>query len=411
MGIETSKFERVKAKLRFFIFILFFGAIAFLLSHWTSAFSTQRTLDNGVFAASDACKPKPQKPGGCREQLSWVAKRAPLSADPVAGLVRIEREAGGKGPRVQAGEKLLAEMGFRSTLAQQLLLTSALERRDFVEILMRSDALLRREKLEKEVLPIMLVAAGDQSTREPLITALAREPNWRLAFMTHPGGFARADLRAARAEVLDEMITRKIPTLQVEVAHALRALAGEQENEAAYRLWKKYRGLEGRTFSVFDPRFEFVARDRGSELGSEIPFEWRLLKGRGYRAQLRESTKQNNLTLSWNGRGSPTMLEQKVRLEDGKAYNLQILASDPASVVARRFTVSLDCPGLSPVQFADFRPAAGPGRPETVEAENAIQCDFPVLRIRGNAVDAGDRGGRTSISYLALKQVVGTNDR
>lgn len=353
--------------------------------------------------------PKLEKPGGCREQLSWVAERAPLSVDPVAGLVRIEREGEGADSRVLAGEKLLAEMGFRSTLAQQLLLTSALERRNFVEILLRSDALLRREKLQKEVLPIMLVAAGDESTREPLITALAREPDWRLAFMTHPGGFARADLRAARAEVLDEMMTRKIPILQVEIAHALRALASEQENEAAYRLWKKYRGLDNRNFFVFDPRFEFVARDRGNEAGSEIPFEWRLLKGRGYRAQLRESTKQNNLTLSWNGRGSPTMLEQKVRLDRGKAYSLQILATDPAPVVARRFTVSLDCPGLAPVQFVDFRPAVGPGQPETVKANEVIQCDFPVLRVRGNAVDAGDRGGRTSISYLAIRQAVGSN--
>ncbi len=411
MDIETRKPDHVGAKFRLFIFILVSAAIAFLLMRWTSEFATQRRLDNGVFAASEACKPKPANPGGCREQLSWVAERAPLSVDPVAGLVRIEREGEGAGSRVPAGEKLLAEMGFRSTLAQQLLLTSALERRDFAEILLRSDALLRREKLQKEVLPIMLVAAGDKSTREPLITALAREPNWRLAFMTHPGGFAQAGLRAARAEVLDEMMTRKIPILQVEIAHALRALAGAQENEAAYRLWKKYRGLENRKIFVFDPRFEFVARDRGDEAGSEIPFEWRLLKGRGYRAQLRESTKQNNLTLSWNGRGSPTMLEQKVRLDRGKAYSLQILASDPAPVVARRFTVSLDCPGLAPVQFVDFRPAAGPGQPETVEANDVIQCDFPVLRVRGNAVDAGDRGGRTSISYLAIRQAVGSNDR
>jgi len=411
MDIETSKFEHVKSKLRLFLFILFWGAIAFLFAHWTSAFSMQRTLDNGVFAASGACKPTTQRPLGCREQLSWVAKRAPLSADSMAGLVRIERETGGSDRQLLAGEKLLAQMGFRSTLAQQMLLSSALERRNFSGILMRSDALLRREKLQKEVLPIMLVAAGDKSTRKPLIAALAREPNWRLAFMTHPGGFVRADLRAARAEVLDEMIARKIPTSQVEVAHALRALAGEQENEVAHRLWKRYRGLENRTFLVFDPRFEFVARDRASGPGSEIPFEWRLLKGRGYRAQLRESTKQNTLTLSWNGRGSPAMLEQKIFLEAGKVYSLQILASEPAAVVARRFAVSLDCPGRVPVQFVDFRPAAGPGQPETVEARDAIQCDFPVLRVRGNAVDSGDRGGRASITYMGVKPAIRSNYR
>lgn len=392
----------MRSKFKLVALILFFGAVAFVFVKWQSAYSAQLRYDKGEFVASKACEPHVEQPSGCRQQMLATLARAPLSADAFSGMLRIDALRGADETRQRRGEQLLARLGFRSTLAQQLLITSALQRRDFVEVLTRSDALLRRDKLKEQVLPIMIVAAGDRSTREPLIKALARKPEWRLSFMTHPGGFVRPEFRAARVEVLNEMIRRKIPVSQLEVAYAVRALSQAQENASAYQLWKHFRGIEGQNFVVFDPRFRTVAEDQASMAGSEIPFEWLLLKGRGYRAQLRQSTRQNMLNLSWNGRGSPVLLEQKILLTAGRPYQIEINASEPAAVVARRFAITLDCPGRGSVSFADFEPAKAPGKPETMTTAEAVPCAFPVLRIRGNAVDSGDRGGRTSISYLAV---------
>ncbi len=390
--------QRSKAKL--VALIVVFCALAFVFARWQSAYAGQLRADKGELAASKACQPSETRPTGCRDLLLNAVGRAPLSADALAGLIRIDTLRGIPAAKQKQGEDLLKQLGFRSTLAQQLLIESALKRRDFTDILLRSDALLRRDKLQDDVLPIMLIAAGDPSTREPLITALGRKPSWRLAFMTHPIGFSRPELRAVRAEVLGEMIARKLPVDRLEVAYATRALSKAQENASAYKLWKQYNRIEGRQFVVFDPRFHAVEQEQEEVAGSDMPFEWLLLKGRGYRAQLRPSTKQNTLTLSWNGRGAPVLVEQKIALAAGRRYKLDILATEPAAVIANRFAITLDCPGRAPVAFVDFQPAEKPGQPETVTAKEAVGCDFPVLRIRGNAVDSGDRGGKASITYM-----------
>lgn len=397
---DAARSGMMQSKVKLVALIAVFLALAVVFARWQSAYAGQLRADKGEFAASKACLPSETRPAGCRDLLLDTVSRAPLSTDAFTGLLRIDALRGSPAAKQKQGEALLAQLGFRSTFAQQLLIESALKRRDFTDILLRSDALLRREKLQDDVLPIMLIAAGDRSTREPLITALARKPSWRLAFMTHAVGFSRPELRAVRAEVLGEMIARKIPVDRLEVAYAARALSKAQENAAAYQLWKRYNRIEGRQFIVFDPRFRAIEQEQEEVAGSDMPFEWLLLKGRGYRAQLRPSTKQNTLTLSWNGRGSPVLVEQKIALTAGRRYKLDILATEPAAVIANRFAITLDCPGRAPVAFVDFQPAEKPGQPEAVAANEAVGCDFPVLRIRGNAVDSGDRGGKASITYL-----------
>lgn len=400
MAPDATQSRTMQSKVKLVALIAVFCALAFVFARWQSAYAEQVRVGKGELAASKTCLPSEARPIGCRDMLLGAIGRAPLSADAFAGLLRIDALRGSPAAKQRRGEELLAQLGFRSTLAQQLLIESALKRRDFADILVRSDALLRREKLQDDVLPIMLIAAGDRSTREPLIAALARKPSWRLAFMTHPVGFARPELRAVRAEVLEEMIARKIPVARIEVAYAARALSKAQENAKAYQLWKRYSGIDGRQFLVFDPRFRAVEQEQEEAAGSDMPFEWLLLKGRGYRAQLRPSTKQNTLALSWNGRGTPVLLEQKIALAADRRYQLDILATEPAAVIANRFAITLDCPGRAPVAFVDFRPAQKPGQPEAVTAAEAVGCDFPVLRVRGNAVDSGDRGGKASITYL-----------
>jgi hypothetical protein len=395
---EVTQSGPTRSKVKLAALVILFVALAFVFARWQAAYVGQLRADKGELAASKACQPSAIRPNGCRDLLLNAIGRAPLSSDALAGLVRIDTLRGSPAAERKRGESLLKQLGFRSTLAQQLLIESALKRRDFADILLRSDALLRREKLQDDVLPIMVIASGDRSTREPLITALAREPSWRLAFMTHEIGFARPELRAVRAEVLGEMIARKLPVDRIEVAYAVRALSKAQENITAYQLWKRYNRIEDRQFVVFDPRFRAIKQEQIG--GNDMPFEWLLLKGRGYRAQLRPSTRQNTLALSWNGRGAPVVLEQKIALTAERRYKLDILATEPAAVIASRFSITLDCPGRAPVAFVDFQPAQKPGQPETVTAREAVGCDFPVLRVRGNAVDSGDRGGKANITYL-----------
>jgi len=390
--------SRPKAKL--VLLVLSAAALWAVFYQWQSAYATQLATSRGTFVVSKSCDVRPGHPSGCRQQLVQAVTRAPLGDDAFAGVVRIDGSRGGDRNRIRRGEALLAQMGFRSTLAQQLLITSALQRRDFVDILLRGDSLLRRGKLEDEVLPVMIVAAGDPSTREPLITSLARKPSWRLSFMTHPTGFSRPALRSVRADLLEDMLIRKIPVDQLEVAYAVRALAQAQENDRAYDLWKRHRGLDSNQLAVFDPRFRLLGQSQVASPANTMPFEWTLLKGRGFRAQLRTSSRQNMLTLSWNGRGTPVLIEQKIRVDAGRRYNVAIIASEPASVVARRFVITLDCPGAAPVQFVDFQPAPSPGKADTMLSVDPVACPFPVLRVRGNAVDSGERGGKTSISYL-----------
>lgn len=396
-GFQQSG-RRSKAKLLLLVVVA--AALMGVSYQWQSAYATQLATSKGTFVASKECEPRQDHRSGCRQQLVQAVVRAPLGDDAFAGVVRIDKALGRE--HAQRGEALLSQMGFRSTLGQQLLITSALQRRDFVEILLRGDSLLRRGKLEDEVLPVMIVAAGDPSTREPLIKSLVRQPSWRLSFMTHPTGFSRPALRSVRADLLEEMLERKIPVDQIEIAYAVRALAQAQENERAYDLWQLHRGLDDKQAAVFDPRFRLLEQDHAANIASSMPFEWTLLKGRGFRAQLRTSSKQNMLTLSWNGRGNPVLLEQKIRVDAGRRYNVAVIASEPAAVVARRFVITLDCPGAASVQFSDFQPAPSPGKPETMLSEEPVACAFPVLRVRGNAVDAGERGGKTSISYMNL---------
>lgn len=306
----------------------------------------------------------------------------PLHPDLLHGLVahRVIQRASTK---LEPQEReALESLGWQSTLIQMDLLQDGIARKDEDAVLTRIDGLLRRGKQKQPLLSILFkLEQSGAYARGKLIEMLAARPQWRRDMLTAPEGMAGIDAVMARAETLDLMHAKGLSPLRPEVAPIVNGLAAMQDEARAESLWRKFHGIGRNAPLPFDDHFAVMAADPRDGQYQSMMFEWRASEGSGFSA--RASTVSGNsaiLNLRWDGRGAPTLLQQKLVTLPGR-FAVAVRGSLLDRSVLQRFAFVFYCHEKSPV-FHDRLTQGAKGEFVFV-ANESVMCRNPEMRLVG----------------------------
>jgi len=294
--------------------------------------------------------------------------------------------------------RLIARQGWRSTPAQQNLMIAAAARLDVDDIVLRGDALLRREQLEASVLELMYQAEVVPAGRRALLKSLRLAPAWREKFFSDAAGIEGTSRLTARAQTLNAMVASGDLPSQSESAFTLRRMVENGLSASAYDLWTKLTRKRPDA-GLTDSNFLDAAKRDSSTL--PYPFEWQMLSGRGFSSTAIDSGGTGSVKLSWDGRDSPVFMEQTLKAPNGTLPSLQIRGPDANDNTLTKLAFTLECSNREPIVFENDNRGPYPVKALRLRPKYQPYCPYPIFRVRGKA-NSLNRSVELTISYIGL---------
>lgn len=276
-------------------------------------------------------------------------------------------------------EAAMWRLGWRNTAVQRSLLINAANEQNFDALMDRADALLRREVLTDEVLPIVLLFERNPDVRKPLVRALTRMPNWRSQF------FGRTDIlrdpvqRQARFGTVEYLIDSGAAMKREEIAPLVNALDRAGEIARAEKLWVKHIPRSSKTI-LFDPTFEFASQMDSDRPDLVMPFEWHLGQGTGYNGYIERGS---GMRIEWDGHGVPVFLRQRLRFNGQRPVKISLALNGDVMTAISGLDLSFVCSKTGKVLPLDRSEISAERDSVIYSANAAIGCDRPELRISG----------------------------
>lgn len=292
----------------------------------------------------------------------------------------------------------VGRLGWRDTTALQNKLFVAARKSDLPTVFDTSDALLRRQELVEQVIPVLSIAEIDPRLRAALVDRLAAKPSWRAVYLTTTGHLGSETQLLARFETLRALRSRPGGLPRSEAEQNVRLLDGGGLHQQAFEIW---RGLEsGVTRPLDDMRF-LRAGASFSAGADALPFEWQMMSGEGFSISAAVESGQGLLDIEWNGRGLPLFARQRTSGLPG-AYTLNIGVTPEDASELPMLDFSMQCEGDKVM----FHPV--PGSPTRYATQRPVPCAFPVLEVSGNIRSAASPHHLT-LRSLSLRHVAGAN--
>lgn len=349
----------------------------------------------------------PMDPAGLATAKRALA-RHPLDQELLNAIYASEVRRGIGESERRAYVAALRRLGWRDTASQQNLLFEAARSNDLDAALDHMDALLRRDKLENQIIPLLAQLERDPQGLPLIARRLAMRPSWRGAYFAFADHLADEAMLDARMQLLAFMEENGMELARSEIRATLNALmrAGRREDIAWLALGDGG-SAQGRGL-LYDPEFNRMESVPAQQRSFALPFEWQLTNRSGVSAGIANELGEGQLLLRWNGRGAPILARTLTFLRAGEQPRLLIRADterDLRQLDALRF--NLICPGEAEVLFlgsqrsASGQTTAGP-IVATYIAERAVPCDFPQLFVGGRP-RAGDRGIDLVIDSIELE--------
>lgn len=326
-------------------------------------------------------EPEKSKPLDARERklAIKVASEYPSKADILYLLYRdaMARRDGEAAKKFAAAMK---KLGWRNTAVQRSLLVNAANEENFDALMDRADALLRREVLTDEVLPIVLLFERNPAVRKPLVRALARMPDWRRQFFGRTEILRDPVQRQARFGTVEYLIDSGATMKREEIAPLVNALDQAGDSARAEKLWVKQMPHAGKAM-LFDPAFEFATRMDPERPDLVMPFEWHLEQGSGYNSYVESG---GGVRIEWDGHGVPTFLRQRLRFNGQRPLKISLALNGDVMTAVGGLDVSLFCSKTGKTLPLD-RPEISAERDAVIYSAGAVAvgCDRPELRISG----------------------------
>ena len=276
----------------------------------------------------------------------------------------------------------LGRLGWRSTPAQQNLLFDAANAQDLPTILDRTDGLMRRRQLVEQVSGLLYLIEQAPETHRMLLDRLEHQVPWRTVFFSDPRGVATPGGLQARYVTIQQMLNDGHAVTRAEVAPLLTAMVAAKHEDAAFRMWGRYRRQDGHarvlaSGETFDPDFAIYRGVKALPLAKDLPFEWQPASGDGYSTDIG----RDGVTLHWDGTGVPVLLRQLFHAVPGR-YELVMRGTDATPDFLNRFEVVATCPSNETL-FTVMREGTV-GR-FVVGSDGTVSCSFPTLLIRARA--------------------------
>jgi len=335
------------------------------------------------------------QPAAQLDRLSDETVRAATAAAPLeqrvvnVAMARDARLHGGV--RTPAWLEALSRLGWRDTVSLQNRLYAAALRNDLLGILDIIDALLRRRQLSDQFIPMVSLLENDARSWPMLVQRLAGRPSWREQYLGTVGHLTTREQLLSRVSLLTDL-GRHGALAKGEVVPSINALDRAGLTPQAFALWQRVQ--PGVMRPLDDGRFKRASRS--FEAGDEpVLFQWRLMTGEGFSADVTRNGTQAALTIDWSGRGVPVFAQQRTSAMPGRyALDLEVPTEKRAELPA--FSFRLAC--------ADTTiPLAAVGvDPTRLRTTALVPCAFPMLQIAGD-LQSSTVAHQVTINHIALR--------
>lgn len=328
-----------------------------------------------------------------RELIGDELWRMPLDQQLVDYLYVDAVRAAGNSAATLPVARLLAELGWRYTPAQQnLMLRAAIDGR-FAEVTDRADALLRRQKLTEQAMAMLMAMEAIPQVHNLVVDKLLGDPLWRYDYLLRISPQTPPQVVDARFRTLRVLLRTPDSVSRAELAPALQALVAQGRGRDADALWTLKAGARRGDNILRDGDFRIATQMAGDEI--RIPFEWQLNQNLGYSAD----AGGQGVIVNWDGRGIPVFMSQLVPVQPGRSYMLSIDGKADAGTLQTLLSSSLDC---GPVKLA-FASVDGNDRGARFKSVTIPKgCDMATLEIGGD-IDAGRRAVSMDIARIVLR--------
>lgn len=332
---------------------------------------------------------RPPLTGAQRRLLAVALWRSPLN-QPLVDYLYVDAVQSGRSPATIArAARLLAATGWRYTPAQQnLLMRAAIDGR-FADTIDRAEGLLRRQKLTAVAIAMMSAMEAIPQTRPLIVRKLEANPGWRPAYLGSIKPETAPAVLTARVATTAALLRTPAGVTRYELGGLLTALVANGRAREAYALWRQQAGPDRSGNLASDGDFATATRRLGQS-DVQYPFEWSLGQDIGYSTQLSPGA---GVAISWDGRGAPVFLSQRVPIRPGQGYALRIDGRvEEQGTIATTLAPMLTC-GNASVMFDLVAGDRSSARYAVAALPRA--CDMATLTI-GGSVDSGT-GNRTIV--------------
>lgn len=337
----------------------------------------------------------PAKPTSAIDALSDATIRTAFAAAPLEqrtvniAMVREARARPAGQDRTLAWLPVLKRLGWRDTPALQNLLYAAGLTQDLPEVLDASDALLRRQKLTDQIIPVMALVEASPRLQGAFAARLAGNPSWRALYLISTGPIGNREQLLARFALIRRLRRDGVRLDPGEVTPSIILLDQRDLSAYGFALWHDIRPEATRPLDDVDFRLASQSYQSKSEL---VPYQWQLMTGNGFTADALNDGGRARLSIDWNGRGVPVFAQQRTSAAPGRyALSVGVSPDDIADLAAIAFRMT--CGGVA-VAFVP----AGPTRYVTAAA---VPCAYPVLQIAGD-VQASATPHQLAINHILL---------
>lgn len=330
------------------------------------------------------------------DALSDATVRHGIAGDPLDGRlinVAFARDARQHGQgRAAAWLPTIVQLGWRDTASLQNRLYFAAKASDMPRILDTSDALMRRQQMMDQVIPVLSMVEADPTLHGALVDRLAANPPWRAAYLSAIAHLKERSQLIARFELLQQLQRRHVRLGRNEVVPSLVALDRADLPQYGFALWQRIQPGVARPLD--DP--QFARAGRNDQAGHDpVPYEWQTMSGEGFRAEAVRDGTQTTLSIDWNGRGVPVFAQQRTSATSGLyALDLEVPPEEKADLPALVFR--LVC-GETTIAFV---PAAE--NLTHLRTIRAIPCSYPVLQIAGD-IQSSVAAHQVTINRLTMR--------
>lgn len=330
-----------------------------------------------------------------REEIRAALWRSPLDQQLVDYLYVDAVRAAGGGPATLPLARLLTELGWRYTPAQQnLMLRAAVDGR-YADVINQADALLRRQKLADQAMAMLMAMEAIPQVHHLVVDKLLGDPMWGYDYLLRIGPQSLPQVIDARYRTLRVLLRTPDNVSRAELAPALQALIANGRGHDADTLWTMKAGPRPRDNVLRDGDFRMAAQLAGEEI--RIPFEWQMNQNLGYSAD----PGGKGVTINWDGRGIPVFMSQVVPVQPGRSYMLSIAGTSYNGALPALLAPVLDC-GAAKATFVPLDGQGGAARFRSAPVPKG--CDLATLAI-GGEIDAGRRAVSMDIERVVLQPV------
>lgn len=328
-----------------------------------------------------------------RARIRAALWRSPLDQQLVDYLYVDAVRTAGSGRATLPLAKLLGELGWRYTPAQQnLMLRAAVDGR-FTDVIDQADALLRRQKLADQAMAMLMAMEAIPQVHHLVLDKLLGDPMWGYDYLLRIGPQSLPQVIDARFRTLRVLLRTPDGVSRAELAPALQALIGSGRGRDADALWTMKAGPRLRDNVLRDGDFRMAAQLAGEE--TRIPFEWQMNQNLGYSAD----PGGTGVIINWDGRGIPVFMSQVVPVQPGRSYMLSITGTGDNGALSALLSAVLDC-GFAKAAFVPVDGQGGTARFRSAPIPKG--CDLATLAIGGD-IDAGRRAVSMDIGHIAMQ--------